>query len=74
MLKVKTGILAGLVGLLMAGTPAFAGPDTVAGPGENPTCFKPWDAKTKHFKWAAKKGPYRIAIANGFGTVLLDHA
>jgi len=43
-----------------------AGPSVVSGPGENPGCFKPWDAKTKHFQWPAKKGPYRIALANGF--------
>jgi len=38
----------------------------VNGPGEDPGCFKPWNAQTKHFQWAAKKGPYRIALANGF--------
>ncbi|AMM23681.1 sugar ABC transporter substrate-binding protein [Variovorax sp. PAMC 28711] len=43
-----------------------AGPAVVNGPGENPGCFKPWDAKTKYFQWPAKKGPYRIALANGF--------
>lgn len=43
-----------------------AGPSVVAGPGENPGCFKPWDASTKYFQWPAKKGPYRIALANGF--------
>lgn len=36
------------------------------GPGESPACFKPWDAKTKHFQRAAKKGSYRIVLANGF--------
>ncbi|HEY6512060.1 MAG TPA: substrate-binding domain-containing protein, partial [Burkholderiaceae bacterium] len=51
----------------LAATAAFAAPPkVVSGPGENPACFKPWDAKTKHFQWPAKKGPYRIALANGF--------
>lgn len=43
-----------------------APPKVVPGPGENPACFKPWTAQTKHFQWPAKKGPYRIALANGF--------
>ena len=53
---------------LVASTTAAlaAGPSIVNGPGENPGCFKPWDASTKYFQWPAKKGPYRIALANGF--------
>ena len=52
---------------LVASAGAFAaGPSVVSGPGENPGCFKPWDASTKYFQWPAKKGPYRIALANGF--------
>ena len=47
--------------------PAFAaGPEVVAGPASEPGCFVPWTDKTKFFKWPAKKGPYRIALANGF--------
>ena len=38
----------------------------VNGPGTEPACFKPWDAKTQYIQWPAKKGPYRIALANGF--------
>ena len=38
----------------------------VAGPGADPDCFKPGSADTKYFQWPAKKGPYRIALANGF--------
>jgi ribose transport system substrate-binding protein len=52
--------------LLLAGTALAAPPKVVSGPGETPTCFAPWSAKTKHFQWPAKKGPYRIALANGF--------
>lgn len=58
--------VAAAVSLLAAGVAFAAPPKVVPGPGENPACFKPWDAKTKHFQWAAKKGPYRIALANGF--------
>jgi ribose transport system substrate-binding protein len=47
--------------------PAFAaGPEIVAGPASDPGCFVPWSDKTKFFKRAAKPGPYRIALANGF--------
>ena len=47
--------------------PAFAaGPQVVAGPSADPQCFAPWTDKTKFFKYAAKKGPYRIALANGY--------
>ena len=47
--------------------PAFAaGPEIVAGPASDPACFVPWSDKTKFFKFPAKKGPYRIALANGF--------
>ena len=47
--------------------PAFAaGPEVVAGPASDPACFAPWSDKTKFFKFPAKKGPYRIALANGF--------
>ena len=47
--------------------PAFAtGPEVVAGPASDPACFVPWSDKTKFFKFPAKKGPYRIALANGF--------
>ena len=50
---------------LFAGS-AQAGPDVVDGPGHLPECFKPWADDTKHFKWEAKDGPYRIALVNGF--------
>ncbi|MEJ1160122.1 sugar ABC transporter substrate-binding protein [Prosthecomicrobium sp. N25] len=59
-------ILAGLAGLALGTAPALAGPEVVKAQSENPACFKPWDSNTKMFKWSAKPGPYRIAIANGF--------
>ena len=43
-----------------------AGPEIVAGPSADPQCFAPWAADTKFFKYPAKPGPYRIALANGF--------
>jgi ribose transport system substrate-binding protein len=45
---------------------AWAGPETVSGPGANPECFRPWSADTKFFQWPKKEGPYRIALVNGF--------
>ena len=51
----------------LAASPALAaGPEIVSGPSADPTCFVPWTDKTKFFKFAAKKGPYRIALANGY--------
>jgi ribose transport system substrate-binding protein len=43
-----------------------AGPEIVAGPSADPECFAPWAADTKFFKYPAKSGPYRIALANGY--------
>ncbi len=57
---------AGFALSLMAGTALAAGPQTVAGPGTDPACFKPWTAQTKYFQWPAKPGPYKIALVNGF--------
>ncbi len=49
------------------GAPAFAaGPQVVAGPAADPQCFAPWTDRTKFFKFPAKTGPYRIALANGY--------
>jgi ribose transport system substrate-binding protein len=57
--------IAAAVGLLAAGF-SLAAPNVVPGPSSDPACYKPWDAKTQFFQWSAKKGPYRIALANGF--------
>ncbi|HYV88631.1 MAG TPA: substrate-binding domain-containing protein, partial [Candidatus Polarisedimenticolia bacterium] len=46
--------------------PAAAGPEIVAGPAADANCYVPWAASTKFFKYTAKPGPYRIALANGF--------
>ena len=50
----------------VAGSAALAAPQIVSGPSENPKCYVPSTADTKFFKFPAKKGPYRIALANGF--------
>jgi ribose transport system substrate-binding protein len=52
--------------LTLSAQMALAGPKTVSGPGADPKCFAAWDAKTKFFQWPAKKGPYRVAVVNGF--------
>jgi ribose transport system substrate-binding protein len=49
-----------------AGTASAAGPKVVAGPGYEPQCFAPWEKTTEYFQWPAKKGPYRIALVNGY--------
>src|SRR5208283_931924 len=59
--------LAGMAAACALAAPAYAaGPEVVAGPSADPNCFAPWTDKTKFFKFAAKKGPYRIALANGY--------
>jgi len=42
------------------------GPEVVAGPAVDPNCYVPWAEQTKFFKFPAKSGPYRVALANGF--------
>jgi ribose transport system substrate-binding protein len=63
--------LAGLAGAAVlaatfAGSSFAAGPEVVAGPSADPQCYVPWSAETQFFKFPEKKGPYRIALANGF--------
>lgn len=45
---------------------ASGGPQVVAGPGYMPECFAPWDKDTKYFQWPARKGPFRVALVNGY--------
>src|SRR5215510_3916567 len=45
---------------------AMAGPEQVSGPGTNPACFAPRDSGVKYLKYPAKKGPFRIALVNGY--------
>src|SRR5207245_880167 len=51
---------------LLAVAAFAAGPQTVQGPGADPECFKAWGNNTKYFQWNKKKGPYRVALDNGF--------
>ena len=53
-------------GLSLSVAAGAAGPEVVAGPSADPNCFAPWTDKTKFFKFPAKPGPYRIALANGY--------
>jgi ribose transport system substrate-binding protein len=61
-------VICALAGAAFAAVaPAFAaGPEIVAGPAADPQCFAPWASDTKFFKYPAKKGPFRIALANGY--------
>ena len=46
--------------------PALADPEIVSGPAADPQCYVPWTDTTQFFKFPAKAGPYRIALANGY--------
>ncbi len=64
-LVLSTAAAAGAL-LAMQTAAGAAGPELVSGPSADPQCFAPWAADTKFFKYPAKAGPYRIALANGF--------
>jgi len=60
-------VLVAVAAIAVVSAPAFAaGPEIVAGPAADAKCFAPWSDKTKFFKYPAKKGPFRIALANGY--------
>jgi ribose transport system substrate-binding protein len=42
------------------------GPQVVSGPGYMPDCFVPWSADIKYYQWPARKGPFKIALVNGY--------
>jgi ribose transport system substrate-binding protein len=58
--------IGGLLLVLLLVASAFGEPEVVPGPGADAECFKPWGKDTKFYQWKKKKGPYRIALANGF--------
>jgi ribose transport system substrate-binding protein len=62
----RSPIATAIIALLSAGVAAAAPPKVVSAPNSDPQCFAPWAANTKLFQYPAKKGPYRIALANGF--------
>src|SRR5687768_12989207 len=66
MIKTLVGGMIGAVALTLLTSTAIADPEVVAGPASDPTCFAPWAAETKFYKYPKKDGPYRIALANGY--------
>ncbi len=52
--------------LALAATPVLAAPEVVKGPSDDAQCYVPWTADTQYFKFPAKSGPFRIALANGY--------
>jgi len=66
-LRLLTSVGATLATVLALNVSAWAaGPEIVAGPAADANCYVPWSEQTKFFKFPAKTGPYRIALANGF--------
>ncbi len=55
-----------VAGLVTAGLVHAAPPKVVTAPNADPKCFAPWASGTKLFQYPAKKGPYRVALANGY--------
>ncbi|MEO8805230.1 MAG: sugar ABC transporter substrate-binding protein [Burkholderiaceae bacterium] len=51
---------------LSSATASAAAPKVVTAANSDPQCFAPWAPNTKLFQYPAKKGPYRIALANGY--------
>ncbi|MES1152567.1 MAG: sugar ABC transporter substrate-binding protein [Dongia sp.] len=66
-LRRKAGIFAAaLLSSVFCFSAIAAGPEKVAGPSSDPKCYVPWDDKVEFLKYPAKKGPFKIALANGF--------
>jgi ribose transport system substrate-binding protein len=61
---ISMAIMAGA--FVCQGSALAAGPNVVTAPNSDPTCFSPWSSNTKLLQYAAKKGPYRIALSNGY--------
>ncbi|MEQ9331442.1 sugar ABC transporter substrate-binding protein [Thalassobaculum sp.] len=62
----QTGALGAAAVIALSAAAAVAAPEIVAGPASDQACYVPWSKDTKFFQYAAKKGPYRIALANGY--------
>src|SRR4029079_19535465 len=58
--------IAAALAVWAAGAATAAPPKVVTAPNSDPQCFAPWASDTKLFQFPAKKGPYRIALANGY--------
>lgn len=65
-MKVLSKTSVAVVALMLSTSIAHSGPEIVSGPGADPACFAPVADDTTYFKWAAKDGPYKIALVNGF--------
>src|SRR3979490_729221 len=59
----RLGALATLAGAWLVGAAATAGAQEMM---FQPQCFKPMPGTTKPLSYAAKPGPYRLALVNGF--------
>lgn len=66
MIKSLFGGIVAATAMSLLGSVAMAEPEIVSGPAGEPECFVPWTPETKFFKYQAKEGPYRIALANGY--------
>ncbi|MEM6322650.1 MAG: sugar ABC transporter substrate-binding protein [Pseudomonadota bacterium] len=66
MLNLKRALVPSALAVMMASGAAFAGPNSVSGPGFDPGCFAPWDDEIGYFQWEKRDGPHKIAIVNGF--------
>jgi ribose transport system substrate-binding protein len=64
-MKLSTRLITGAA-VLITGAAWGAPPKVVTAPNSDPQCFTPWAANTKLFQYPAKKGPYRVALANGY--------
>jgi len=65
-LNFAVAVTAAAACLSIGSTAQAAGPQIVSGPSENAKCYVPWTTDTKFFKFPEKKGPYRVALANGY--------
>jgi ribose transport system substrate-binding protein len=65
-LMLNRACAAAATALLATGLATAAPPKVVTQPNSDPQCFAPWASNTKLFQYPAKKGPYRIALANGY--------
>lgn len=65
-MKTLTRISAVSSALALSAGLAYAGPETVSGPGADPACFAPVSEDANNFQWAPHEGPYKIALVNGF--------
>ena len=66
LLNLAAGAAVGVLMALAVGPAMAAGPAVVSGPSADPQCYVPWAADTKFVQYPAKKGPFRIALANGY--------